>query len=382
MNRPIVIAAGGTAGHFFPAEALGIQLAARGHRLVLMTDRRAGRREGGIFAQGVQHVLAGAGVAGRGMPSKLRGLASVAVGTLAARNILATLDAAAVVGFGGYPSVPPLLGARLLGRRRPAILLHEGNAVLGQANAQLARFADRIAISFAHTARLPAASVDRASLTGMPVRPEIAALAASPYAPPGDTIELLVWGGSLGAHVFSDIVPSVLAGLDPGTRARLSVTQQARAEDAGGVRAAYADAGIRAEVAPFLDQVARRLLAAHLVIGRAGGSSVAELTTIGRPSILVPLPIAASDEQSANARALVAAGGAWMFRQPDFSHAALAALLSSLLAAPDRLAHAAAAAASLGRSDAAVRLADLVEACLRKQTVSATGMRAKMEMHA
>ena len=382
MSRPIVIAAGGTGGHFFPAEALGAQLAARGHNLVLMTDRRAGRRESGIFAQGPQHVLAGAGVAGRGIPAKLRGLASVAAGTLAARRLLATLDAAAVVGFGGYPSVPPLLGARLLGRRRPAILLHEGNAVLGQANAQLARFADGIATSFPDTARLPSASSARASMTGMPVRPEIATLAASPYITPGDIIDILVWGGSLGARVFSDIVTSVLAALDAPTRARLRITQQARTEDVARVRAAYAEAGIQAEVAPFLDRIAERLVAAHLVIGRAGGSSIAELTTIGRPSILVPLPIAASDEQSANARALVAAGGAWMFRQPDFTQATLAGLLSGLIADPARLAQAATAAASLGRSDAAARLADLVEACLRKQTASATGMRANTELHA
>ncbi len=367
--QPIVIAAGGTGGHFFPAEALGLQLAARGHALVLMTDRRSGRRESGVFARGPQHVLAGAGVAGRGAIGRLRGLAALAAGTRAARGILSTLDAAAVVGFGGYPSVPPLLGARLLGRRRPAILLHEGNAVLGQANARLARFADAIATSFPDTARLPPGR-GRASLTGMPVRPEIAALAASPYVPPGATIELLVWGGSLGARIFGDVVPATLAGLSLGLHDRLRVTQQARAEDIPRVRDAYAAAGIRAEVAPFLDDVAQRLAGAHLVIGRAGGSSVAELTTIGRPSILVPLPIAASDEQAANARALVAAGGAWMFRQHDFTEEALATLLSALLAAPHRLAQAAAAAASLGRADAAQRLADLVEARLRAGAAS------------
>lgn len=388
MSRPIVIAAGGTGGHFFPAEALGEQLAARGHPLVLMTDQRSGRRERGVFARGPQHVLAGAGVAGRGVAAKLRGLAAVAAGTRSARRIMSGLDAAAVVGFGGYPSVPPLLGARLLGRRRPLILLHEGNAVLGQANARLARFADAIATSFPDTARLPAGPPgrERASLTGMPVRPEIAALAGSPYSPPAmttnaphtattnaphtATIDLLVWGGSLGARVFSDVVPAVLAGLAPGLRERLRVTQQARAEDVGRVREAYAAAGIQAEVAPFLDAVAQRLARAHLVIGRAGGSSIAELTCIGRPSILVPLPIAASDEQSANARALVAAGGAWMFRQPDFTGDALATLLAALLASPGRLAQAAAAAASLGRADAAARLADLVEARLRERPAS------------
>lgn len=387
-SRPIVIAAGGTGGHFFPAEALGEQLAARGHALVLMTDHRSGRREAGVFTRGPQHVLSGAGVAGRGIPAKLRGLAALAAGTRTARRILSGLDAAAVVGFGGYPSVPPLLGARLLGARRPPILLHEGNAILGQANARLAGLADAIATSFPDTARLPAdpPGRSRVSLTGMPVRPEIAALAASPYSLPAASIELLVWGGSLGARIFSDIVPAVLAGLAPGLHDRLRVTQQARAEDVARVRGAYAAVGIRAEVAPFLDQVAQRLARAHLVIGRAGGSSVAELTVIGRPSILVPLPIAASDEQSANARALVAAGAAWMLGQRDFTHETLATLLSALLAAPERLARAAAAAASLGRSDAAARLADLVEARLRPRLrtgpASSIGTVARTEMHA
>ncbi len=382
MSGPIVIAAGGTGGHFFPAEALGAQLASRGHRLVLMTDRRGGRREAGVFAHGPQHVLAGAGVAGRGASAKLAGIAALARGTLSARSVLSRLDAAAVVGFGGYPSVAPLLGARLLGARRPAILLHEGNAVLGQANAQLARFADLIATSFEQTERLPPGAAARVRRTGMPVRPEIAALAGSRYAPPDAAIELLVWGGSLGARVFSDVVPAVLAGLEPALRGRLRVVQQARAEDVERVRRSYADAGIAAEVAAFLDQVAVLLARAHLVIGRAGGSSIAELTAIGRPAILVPLPIAASDEQSANARALVAAGGAWLLRQPEFTPAALRDLLGALLAAPQRLARAAAAAASLGCHDAASRLADLVEAGLRGRAASSIETVASTELAA
>ena len=377
----IVIAAGGTAGHFFPAEALATRLAARGHALVLMTDRRAGRRESGAFAGRPQYVLAGAGVAGRGGAAKLRGLAAIARGTWQARRILSGAQAAAVVGFGGYPSVAPLLAARLLGRQRPAILLHEGNAVLGQANARLAPIADAIATSFAGTARFGAGR-ERVCVTGMPVRDAIAASAASPYSPPGETIRLLVWGGSLGARIFSDVVPAVLAALEPGLRARLRITQQARAEDLERVRQVYAQAGIDAEVAAFLDDVAGRLVAAHLVIGRAGGSSVAELATVGRPAILVPLPIAASDEQSANARALVAAGGAWMLRQPEFTTGRLGALLDGLLAAPGRLAEAAAAAASLGCGDAADRLADLVESYARRRLAASLPTRPETAQHA
>ncbi len=359
MTAPIVIAAGGTGGHFFPAEALAAELASRGHALVLMTDRRAGRRTTGAFAEAEQHVLPGSGIAGHGPGRKLGAALSLARGTLAARRILRRLRPAAVVGFGGYPSVPPLLGARLLGRARPRIVLHEGNAVLGQANAVLARFADAVAISFNRVARLPAGAA--AVLTGMPVRADIAAAAHSPYPDATGPLRLLVWGGSLGARVFADVVPQTLAALPLDLRGRLSVTQQARAEDVDRVRAAYAEAGIEAEVAPFLDRIASRLKAAHLVIGRAGGSSVAELAVVGRPSILVPLPIAASDEQAANASALVEAGGGWMLRQDALSPDTLGTLLAALLTDPARLANAAEAAATLGKRNAAVTLADLVE---------------------
>ncbi len=355
----IVIAAGGTGGHFFPAEALAAELGRRGHRLVLMTDVRGGRRDAGAFAGAEQHVLAGSGIAGHGLATKLRGALALGRGTLAAARILRRLRPAAVVGFGGYPSVPPLLGARLLGRGRPLLVLHEGNAVLGQANARLARFADAVATSHAHVARLPAGA--DAVLTGLPMRAEIAAAAAAAYPPSEGMLRLLVWGGSLGARVFADVVPRTLAALPEPLRRRLSVAQQARAEDMDRVRAAYAAAGIAAEVAPFLDRIADRLAGCHLVIGRAGGSSVAEIATVGRPAILVPLPIAASDEQGANAAALVAAGGGWMLRQPEFTPDSLGGLLRTLLADPAALAAAATAAARLGRHDAATALADLVE---------------------
>jgi len=366
MSR-IVFAAGGTAGHFFPAEALGAALAARGHEIALITDPRTGRRESGIFAGRPQHVVRGAGLAGRGLGARLHAAAALSRGTIAARRALRQLRAEAVIGFGGYPSVPPLLAAASLGRERPLIVLHEGNAVLGQANAQLARFADRLATSYAETRRLPRAAGARAALVGMPVRDEILAHAASPYPCASEPIELLVWGGSLGARIFAETVPAALAGLDASLRGRLRVTQQVRPEDLAGVRAAYARAAIPAHCAPFLDQVGRRLAAAALVIGRAGGSSVAELAAVGRPAILVPLPIAASDEQGANAAALSAAGGAWLMRQPAFTPSLLGALLQALLGDPPRLARAARAARSLAGGDAAGRLADLVEDALARR---------------
>lgn len=361
--RTIVIAAGGTGGHFFPAQALAEALAARGHKLVLMTDERAGTRTEGVFSHGPQYVLRGAGVAGRGPIRALKAGLTLLASAWKARSILRALKPDAVIGFGGYPSVPPLLGARLLGRKHPVLLIHEGNAVLGKANALLSRFANVIATSYPSVAKLPIGA--HTVFTGMPVRPPIAALAGEGFTPPGKTLSLLVWGGSLGATVFAQVVPAALGRLPEELRSRLHVTQQARKADLAEVRAAYAQLGIQARVEPFLNDVPDLLRTAHLVIGRAGGSSVAELTVAGRPSILVPLPIAASDEQTANARAITTAGAGWIMRQPDFTPQALATLLTELLTTPDELARAAAAAATLAMPDAATRLADCVEECLR-----------------
>jgi UDP-N-acetylglucosamine--N-acetylmuramyl-(pentapeptide) pyrophosphoryl-undecaprenol N-acetylglucosamine transferase len=363
MSAPIAIAAGGTGGHFFPAEALGTELAARGHDLVLMTDRRHGKRETGCFATRPQYVLDGAGIAGKGALAKAMGALALWRGMRQARKALEDVRPSALIGFGGYPSVPPLMAARFIPRdRRPAIIIHEGNAVLGRANALIARHADAIATSFPLVAKLPKGA--HVTLTGMPVRAQIAALHDVPYTPLQEAIRLLVWGGSLGARVFSDIVPDALAALPEGFRARLVVTQQVRAEDLERVRSAYGRIGIQATVAPFFDDVASLLKSAHLVIGRAGGSSVAEIALAGRPSLLVPLPIAASDEQGANASALQDAGGAWMIRQPDFTSQVLAGRLGALLSSSRRLAEAAAAARQFGRPDAVSHLADLVEATI------------------
>lgn len=366
----IAVAAGGTGGHFFPAEALACELVRRGHDIILMTDRRAGVRENGIFAGRQQFVLPGAGIAGRGIVRAARGAMALARGVVAARRILRRIQPCAIIGFGGYPSVPPLLGGSLLPRRiRPLLFVHEGNAVLGKANGFLAPRMDAIATSFPVVAGVPAGTPT--TLTGMPVRPDITALAGEGYSPSNGVINLLVWGGSLGARVFSDVVPAALAALSPALRARLQVTQQARAEDVERVAAAYRAAGIPARIAPFLNDVPERLRTAHLVIGRAGGSSVAELTVAGRPSLLVPLPIAARDEQGANARALVDAGAAWMIRQPDFTAPTLTERLTTLLADRDLLARTAQAAGRLGRPDAAARLADMIEARLPDRTHTA-----------
>lgn len=361
--HPVVIAAGGTGGHFFPAEALATELLARGRRIALMTDTRTAVTSG-VFAGHEQHVIQGAGIAGRGLRRGAAAMIALARGVVQARSILKRIDPAVVVGFGGYPSVAPVLAARSLRGRIPAVL-HEQNAVLGRANRFLAGRASTVALSFAATERVPAGVAT--VVTGNPVRPPIAALAGAAYVPPTNGVRLLVLGGSLGARVFSDVVPAAIGLLPPELRARLSIVQQCRAEDLDRSRNAYAACGVDAELASFFGDIAERMAAAHLVISRAGASSVAELAVVGRPAIFVPLPGAIDDHQSANARALVAARGASMIAQTDFTPAALAERLTLLLEEPDMLAHAARAAATIGQPDAAARLADLVEARMHQE---------------
>ena len=371
--RPIVIAAGGTGGHFYPAEALAATLIGRGHWVVLMTDARAAVPRSAVFDERNQYVLPGAGIAGRGAVRAGKAIFSLAAGVARARGIMARLRPAAVVAFGGYPSVPPVLASRLL-RDRPPVILHEQNAVLGRANRFLARHASVLALSFAGTSRVPAKV--RRLVTGNPVRPSVTALSQAGYEAPrgprhdgsilGGSIRLLVLGGSLGARVFSDVVPSALARLPDAIRVRLMVTQQCRAEDLERVRATYASSGITAELAPFFPDVADRLRDAHLVIARAGASTVAELAIAGRPSILVPLPGAIDDHQSANAKALGDSGGAWVMPQPGFTVIALAERLAKLLTDPGALAQAATYARLVARPGAAEALANVVEQVARE----------------
>jgi UDP-N-acetylglucosamine--N-acetylmuramyl-(pentapeptide) pyrophosphoryl-undecaprenol N-acetylglucosamine transferase len=367
--RPIVIAAGGTGGHFFPAEALAAELSRRGERVALMTDARSGGLASPAFEGRERFLLAGSGIAGRGLARAAKSAAALAVGTMQARAILARLRPAAIVGFGGYPSVAPVLASRLVAPR-PAVILHEQNGVLGRANRWLCGRADALALSLAATARVPAGT--RTEVTGNPVRPAIAARAASPYAPPTDEIRLVILGGSLGARVFSDVVPPALALLPEALRARIALTQQCRAEDLARVRDAYAQSGIRARLAPFFADVPDLLVAAHLVIARAGASTVAELAAIGRPAILVPLPGAIDDHQRANAASLAQQGGAWPIDQATLTPAMLAGRLAELLANGDALSRAADAAASAGRPDAAARLADLVETTIAARSGTVT----------
>lgn len=364
--RSIVIAAGGTGGHLFPAEALAAELLARGERVALMTDARSSAFDSAAFASADRFVLRGSGLAGRGPLRAAGGAFGLAAGTVQARGLLARLNASAVVGFGGYPSVPPVLAALTMrGGERPATILHEQNGVLGRANRLLAPRSSALALSFADTVSVPDSA--RVEVVGNPVRPALAALAGCgyPHADGGNALRLLVLGGSLGARVFADVVPGAVAALPEELRGRLVVAQQCRPEDMGRVREAYAAAGVPAQLSPFFPDVAGRLATAHLVVARAGAGTVAELACAGRPSVLVPLPHAIDDHQSANARTLAAAGAAWIMRQAEFTPAALSARLAALLPDADALAAAAAAAAVLAQPEAARRLADLVLSLVR-----------------
>jgi UDP-N-acetylglucosamine--N-acetylmuramyl-(pentapeptide) pyrophosphoryl-undecaprenol N-acetylglucosamine transferase len=354
----VALATGGTGGHMFPAEALARALIARGCHVALITDRR-----GQAFADklpGIAVHRIPAGRLGSGLMQKAIGVAELMLGTLAAGRLLRRLDPSVVVGFGGYPSVPTMLAAT---RRRIATLIHEQNALLGRANRLLAPRVARIATSFPTVEGVKPADAARIVFVGNPVRPEVAALRAASYAAPEGTLDLLVTGGSQGARILSTVIPAALAALSPELRARLKLMQQARPEDIERVREAHARSGVAAEVAPFFHDLPARLARAHLVIARAGASTVAELCVIGRPAILVPYAAAADDHQSFNARALSAAGAAWVMPERDFTPEALAARLARLMEAPRELQAAAEAARGLGRPDAAERLADLVIQC-------------------
>lgn len=361
--RPIVIAAGGTGGHLFPAEALAAELLARGERVALMTDARSAAFESSAFANAERFILRGSGLSGRGALSAARGAVALAAGTVQARGLLGRLNAAAVVGFGGYPSVPPLIAALTMFGRRPITVLHEQNAILGRANRLLAQRADVLALSYGITGRVPAGAA--VQVVGNPVRPALAALVGREYPGTDGALRLLVLGGSLGARIFADVVPGAVAALPEVLRQRLVVAQQCRAEDLNRVREAYAAANVPAELSPFFPDVAGRLANAHLVIARAGAGTVAELACAGRPSFLVPLPQAIDDHQKANARAIAEAGAAIVMPQAGFTSAALAEQLVTQLNDPRALARAAASAARLAQPDAAKRLADLVLSLVR-----------------
>lgn len=356
--RSIMLAAGGTGGHLFPAFALAEELGNRGVEVDLITDMRGDRYGSGFPARRIYQVPA-ATLSGRSPLAAARTAVALARGIKAAHAIIGRVKPAAIIGFGGYPTYPPLVAARLRGV--PAAI-HEQNAVLGRANRLLAKRVDAIATSFEQTKFVEGAQSAKTVCTGNPVRRSVVAAAEGEYSQPGlnDPFRLLVFGGSQGARFFADTVPPALAALAPEKRRRLIVVQQAREEDAARTKSAYADAGILAEVAPFFKDLPERMAAAHLVVGRAGASTVAELTVVGRPAILVPLPHALDDDQLNNARRFSEAGGGWTIDQKDLNSERFGAEIVRLLDEPERLAAAARAARNAGRPDAVRRLADFV----------------------
>jgi UDP-N-acetylglucosamine--N-acetylmuramyl-(pentapeptide) pyrophosphoryl-undecaprenol N-acetylglucosamine transferase len=354
----ILLAAGGTGGHLFPAEALGVELMRRGYRVRLVTDSRA-LRYTGLFSTDTIDVVPSATVRSR-MPWSLAytGL-TLGYGVVAAFNLVRRLKPAAVVGFGGYPTVPPLIAAKLRGV--PGII-HDANAVLGRANRFLSSRVSAIATSLPGVLDRDPALAPKTTTVGTPMRPAILAAAAVPFAAPeaDGALRLLVVGGSQGARVMADIVPGAIERLDPSLCSRLVLTQQVREEDMARVRGVYDRLKLSAELAPFFSDLPARLASSHLVVSRSGAGTVAELGAIGRPSILVPLPGAIDQDQFANAGVLAQADGAIRIAQKDFTSERLAAEISALAAAPARLAAMATNARKVGRLDAAQRLADLV----------------------
>ena len=353
---PVLVTAGGTGGHLFPAEALAAALAQRGIAVHLATDQRA-VRFGGAFAEQAIHVVASATLRARNPVALTRTAGSLGLGFIQAWRLIGRLRPAAVIGFGGYPTVPPVLAATWRG---VPSLIHDANAVIGRANRLLAPRVTAIATTFPDVFRNEPVLSLKTTLTGNPVRAAVVAAAATPYPAANDPFRLVIFGGSQGARIMADIVPVAIGRLDAAMRRRLTVVQQAREEDLVRVRETYAKAAVVAEIAPFFADLPARMAASHLVIARSGASTVAELAAIGRPSILVPLPHAIDQDQFANAGVLERAGGALRIVQDAFTPERLAAEIASLAAAPRRLAAMAAAARSLGRLDAADRLADLV----------------------
>lgn len=358
VSRHFVLAAGGTGGHLIPAFALATELHARGHHVALITDARGAKIPGKPDFL-TAHVLP-AGRLGKNPVALLKGLRAIWQGRSMALRLFDSFQPACVIGFGGYPALPALLAARAA--RIPTVI-HEQNAVLGRVNRYLAKSVDAIATAYPEVDRLDPRWWGKVHLVGNPVRPEVLALRGQPFPEFSDDslFRVLVTGGSQGASILASVVPDGLAMLPPALRHRLQVTQQCRPEDLEAVRARYAAHEIPAELGTYFEDMASRLAGAHLFVGRAGASTIAELTAVGRPAILVPLPIATDDHQAANTREMVKAGGARAIRQTGFTPTELAKQIQAMAMNPAGLGHAAHAAWNCGLPRAVEDLADLVE---------------------
>ncbi|WP_262691000.1 undecaprenyldiphospho-muramoylpentapeptide beta-N-acetylglucosaminyltransferase [Kordiimonas aestuarii] len=353
----IVLAAGGTGGHMMPAEAVSDVLNRHGYDVLLVTDAR-GDAIRNAMVDANRYVLKTSSHMGGGLGGKVRSVVSIIRSTLQVRGQFKRRRPSVVVGFGGYPSLPAVLAARSQG---VPYVLHEQNAVLGRVNRLMAEGAKVVALSLENSQRVPKAAYTE--VTGNPVRHLISKLSNIAYSVPfgfGD-IRLLVIGGSQGARILSDVVPAALAALSDDLRSRVEITHQARAEDVERVQKAYAAASIKHTVQSYFDDVGALLLRCQLVICRSGASTVAELSAMGRPAIMVPLAIAADDHQSANAGVIERAGGGWVMKEKDFKADALAEKLQLLLTDPSMLRDASDAMREVACLDAAERLASIVE---------------------
>ena len=355
----IVIAAGGTGGHMFPADVLCQELQRRGHNIRLITDGR-GLKFPALFKDVDTHLIDSGTFARNGLAGKFKTLFSLIKGFLRATYLLIRINPEGVIGFGGYPVVPAMAAARFL---HIPYGLHEQNAILGRANRAIAGKAKLIAISFEKTRKLKRRFLTKTYVTGNPVREAIIKLGSNPYPKTSENkvFRLLVFGGSQGASVFAKVVPEALGMLPKAAKDRLRVTQQAREDDREQVLSAFEKQGIKARVLPFIKDIPAKLNQTHLVIGRAGATTIFELAAAGRPAVLVPLPSAMDNHQSANATVMTEAGAAWMFSEKEFTSRALAKHLQQLLVRENDLNNAATAALTLASPDAAKRLADLVE---------------------
>jgi UDP-N-acetylglucosamine--N-acetylmuramyl-(pentapeptide) pyrophosphoryl-undecaprenol N-acetylglucosamine transferase len=360
MSRgTFVLAAGGTGGHLFPAQALAGELMRRGRRVIVMTDGR-GHNYASAFPGAEIATVPAATIGGRSPIKWITSCAVIIGGIFSAFRKLRRLHPVAVIGFGGYPSLPVMVAA--WAARVPSAL-HEQNAVLGRVNRLVAPFVSKIAAAFPFARKAPK-HIERVSFIGNPVRDQVIALRGAPYIPPQSDgpIRILIFGGSQGARALSEIVPAALERLNPSLRARLDVTQQCRADDLEKVEAFYAKTGIKAEAAKFFSDLPRRMADSHLIISRSGASTLGELTVIGRPAILIPYPFAMDDHQAANAAVLAKANAAWMVRENALDATKLSEMLEKILSDPKGLIDCAANAAALGHPDAASRLADIAEA--------------------
>ena len=358
----IVLSAGGSGGHLFPAQALAGELQRRGKTVVVMTDARF-KNYATAFPNVTIETVPSAAFSDRSVLGLLASPFEIAAGLAMSLIKLARIKPAAVIGFGGYPSVPVMVAA-IVTRIPTAILTPD--ALLGRANRLVMNNVKLIAANFPLVRFLPT-DMSKVVYTGNPMRPEVIALANAPYDAPkaGGPLKLLVFGGSQGAHVFSELVPAALKLLPEASRIRIQIVQQCRPEDIDAAKAAYAALGVTAELAPFFGDLPTRMAAAHLVIARSGAGTVSELALIGRPAILVPLPHALDDNQTPNADALANAGGGWRVRQAELTPQRLAVMLAAILAAPEDLAKHAAAAHSIAKLDGTARFADAVEKIAR-----------------